>query len=211
MYTTDVSDQWLLTLDGDGTAPGARPRSPGVHMSDLIRPAAIAAGLFEADDELAQLPPGQRFPQPAINRMCAGLAWEEWLAKRYAGRVIFHPGEVMLDGVAGSPDGISWDTNNRVFVHEFKLTWKSANKPTQRCWYWVSQIQAYLLGLQAIVQPMGGTIGGGYLHTYHVMGDYRGSGPIYRVMYLEFGQMELVENWAALMQYHPGRTGLGIK
>jgi len=173
-------------------------------MSDLIRPAAIAAGLFEADDELAQLPAGQRFPQPAINRMCAGLAWEEWLAKRYAGKVKFHPGEVVLDGVAGSPDGVGFEpTTGRLHIHEFKFTWKSANKPTTRCWYWVAQIQAYLLAAQA----MGYTIGGGFLHTYHVMGDYRGSGPIYRVMYMEFGQVELGENWATLMQYHPGHAG----
>lgn len=197
MFTHDASERWLLTLDGDGTAPGTPPRSPGLHMSDLIRAAAIDAGLFEADDVLAELPQGQKFPQPAINRMCAGLAWEEWLARRYAGKITFHPGEVVLDGVAGSPDGVQIGWNGLLYIHEFKFTWKSTNKPTTRCWYWVSQIQAYLLA----AQTMGWQIGGAYLHTYHVMGDYRGSGPVYRVMYLEFAQTELAENWAALLQY----------
>jgi len=192
MYITDVSNQWVLTLPPP--APGTPDRSPGLHVSDLVRAAAIDAGLFEADDVNAELPHGQSFSQMSVNRMVAGVAWENWLATQYAGRVVFHPGEVDVMGVKGSPDGISipGGTTNDVHVHEFKFTWKSTNTPMRKCWYWVSQIQAYLYG-------MGCT--GAYLHTFHVMGDYKGSGPIYRVLHMRFTQVELVANWQTLEQY----------
>lgn len=185
MFTTDVTNDWVLTLPGP--TPGTPPRSPGLHVSDLVRAAAIDMHLFQPDDETAG------FSQPSINRMCAGLAWEEWLSRQYAGRVQFHPMEVDVHGAKGSPDGFSLTSGN-VNVHEFKFTWKSANTPVSRCWYWVSQIQAYLLGLQTTQA---------FLHTYHVMGDYRGSGPIYRVTYMEFTVKEIHENWQLLEQYRP--------
>lgn len=192
MYITDVSDQWALGLPGP--AHGTPTRSAGLHMSDLIRAAAIDTGMFEPDDETAAIPEGEQFPQPALNRMCAGLAWEDWLAKRYAGVITFHPGEVWLDGVAGSPDGISFpggDTTD-CHVHEFKFTWKSTNTPLRKSWYWVSQLQAYLKAMRCT---------GAFLHTYHVMGNYRGSGPIYRVIHFRFNERELEENWNTLLGY----------
>jgi len=100
MYTTDVSDRTVThPRAGMGRMepphPAPLPAPPAIHTSRLNpgREREIDAGLFEADDELAQIPHGQKFPQPAINRTCAGLAWEERLAKRYAGVVTFHPGE----------------------------------------------------------------------------------------------------------------------
>lgn len=193
MLITDVSNEWALTLPGP--TPGTPPRSSGLHVSDLVRAAAIDLRLFTPDDETAG------FSQPSINRMCAGLAWEEWLERQYAGRVQFHPMELDVMGAKGSPDGFSLSPGGSLCVHEFKFTWKSANTPIARCWYWLSQIMCYLFGVGACT--LGSGTYGAYLHTYHVMGDYRGSGPIYRVTYLEFTQRDIAENWALLETYRP--------
>jgi hypothetical protein len=199
MLLTDVSHFWALKLPPPDVE---KPRSAGVHISDLVSAAAIDRGLFEPDDRTAELGAGveagvhaqqRQFPQHAINRMCAGLAWEDWLARQYRQIMQFHPGEVSIHGVAGSPDALSV-FNNALYVHEFKFTWKSANTPTARHWYWLAQIKAYLKAVDGA---------GAFLHTYHVMGDYRGSGPLYRVMFLQFSPQELHDNWQELEQYRP--------
>jgi len=189
MLTTDISAQWGLTLPGP--APGTPPRSPGIHVSDLVRAAAVDLGLLEPDET-----PGQ-FNRVSINRMCAGLAFEEWYQKQIpaSAGLVYHGGELAWDGVSGSPDAWQYPQT----WHEFKFSWKSANTPVAKYWYWLSQIQAYLY--------MGGKMWGeperkfAVLHVYHVMGDYRGSGPIHRVTGLEFSQIELAENWTLLGRY----------
>lgn len=205
MVITDVSRDWTLTLSQHHTAQATTsPRSLGIHVSDLVRLAAIDHGLFDADDNTAYIPAGESFPQPAINRMCGGLAWEEWLEKRYKGVLAFHPGEVSRDGVSGSPDAVhmcQW--SNRPVVHEFKFTWKSVNTGWKKNWYWLSQIQAYLHCLSWDGAGVENTPTVGYLHTYHVNGDYKGSGPIYRVMQLSFTHRELTDNWDLLSRYRP--------
>src|SRR6266571_1050494 len=84
----------------------AKPRSKGVHVSDILQYAWYGSSSDEdrerkkkeADEDLEILP----------LRMALGLAWEEWVAGLYP-EMEWQPGEFEKDGIIGSPDGIARD------------------------------------------------------------------------------------------------------
>jgi hypothetical protein len=130
-----------------------------------------------------------------------GFMWEMVFTHVLAERMCdFRPGEVEMDGLAGSPDGIGPDPLGvePAVVMEWKFTWKSSkNLPTGN-WAWMSQVKAYchMLGLRVAV-----------FKICYCMGDYKGSGPSYREARIEFTEQELAQNWAMLVQYEqqPGK------
>ena len=125
-------------------------RSSGVHVSQIIRLIAVKMGfLKDGDDEEIDMASG--LPVDALLRISLGMAWEEWLAPRLAilyresgqGDFLYHPGEFSQDGIAGSPDALTFLPDGRVRLHEFKATWKSTKRILNfdHEWYWLSQVK----------------------------------------------------------------------
>lgn len=155
-------------------------RSPGVHVSSIISRMCIALGHFKDD--------GKDLPKAYME---LGCALEHAIIQRFAlddPDRYQQPGELELDNMFGTPDLL--DLTDEAVI-EIKLTWMSSNHEpdSQKFWrYWV-QLKAYC-------KMMGWPLG--RLHVCHIVGDWRGSGPIYRVWECKFDREELDDNWFAL-------------
>lgn len=182
------------SIVGDGSHidinKGGEPRTSGVHLSGVIRYLAQQMGLLTVDDnEVA----GAGFPLDARLKMSVGLAWENWLAAQYP-EVMYHPGEIIHEGIIMSPDGLHPNET----LYEFKATWKSMKKLLaegyghKSFWMWRAQNMGYL-------EPMG------WLKTrqiiLYVNGAYQGVCPEFVELDVEYTRQEVADNWA-LMQKH---------
>lgn len=198
----------------------ATPRTPGVHVSGLIRGMAGQYGLLDKkyleDFQLVEVA-GEaeqwwgRLDDVSRLRMSMGLAWEDWYLPRMPG-VVYKPGEMQLEGVYMTHDGESLDTivtdgNGRVgsvlTIHEVKLTYKSLNTitPIETQWMWLMQTKAYCKARGARVC---------YLHVLCVCGDYSYPiQPLLMVYRIEFTQTEVDEAWQLILGYLQQQRQLG--
>ncbi len=133
--------------------------------------------------------------------MCIGFSWEDWLSRQYPD-LIYHMGEMHLDGISMSPDGVTvpkpednfdWDLGSGI-IEEFKATYKSSRKPIEDQWMWMCQIKAYCKALPTTCAR---------LHVLHLCGDYDynrpGMPPQYIVHAIQFTQKEIDANWNMLL------------
>lgn len=189
-----------------------KPRSPGIHVSGIIRNMAVenhaldpkyldVLDLHDYSDEAwwAQL------PVDAQLRMSMGLAWEAFYLPRVGG-VTHQPGEMFLDGIFLTHDGESYlptlvlsECGQRweraLAVHEVKLTYKSTNTVSdlRKQYQWMAQLKAYCKARGTLLA---------YLHRLHVVGDYSYPlGPMLRVDKILFTQREIDENWDQITGY----------
>lgn len=199
--------------DQDGTQVS---RSPGVHLTTITRYIAKQSGLLkvetqrfvgkdvlisdEEEDRLEEkrklgLSPSQKIPL----RMALGMAWEEWAAHLYPD-MVWQPGEMSLEGVAMTPDGVTERTKTQpLTVDEFKCTYKSSlvkgsPRDIRMEWLWLAQVKAYCLCLRTL---------GARVHVLYVNGGYRfgeGEVPEYRVYGVQFTRQELEANWGLVMR-----------
>lgn len=196
--------------EATGTTPPAvgkaPPRSPGMHVSALVKSIAVKLNLLKGQKAMggkwtADAPIDEEsFPL----QMALGLAWEDWLSLQYP-EMIYHPGELVMDGVAGSPDGITplpdtveYEGLGDAVVDEIKLTFKSGrnddlNHPKNKIWLW--QVMAYCKMLGVLCAR---------LHVLYLYGNYEYSAPfppcIYRIYCIQFTQQEVDMNWSMLLQ-----------
>ena len=186
----------ILTLPIDGT------RQEGLHVSGIIRSLALAAKVLVSSDSSEDMADRKITDRVAILRMLLGIAWERLLATLLP-HITDHPGPLEVDKVHMSPDGISFHTTIGVVLHEFKLTWKSSNRPLQEEWMWLTQIKAYCFGV--------GTIHA-VLHVYYVCGDYTYPiQPEYIEYDIVFEPTEVTANWNMLLDYARGKGALDAK
>jgi hypothetical protein len=177
-------------------------RSPGLHVSEVIRDLAVRGGQLDKKYVDADLSP---------EKIELGLAWEERVAKHHP-EICFHPGEMQVDGISMSVDGISYIEPDEVSIftvdgvgalHEFKLTWKSSKKDISGEWMWLTQIKSYLHGMSVTSKPKV-TMRSAFLHVYWVNGDYgwmrggTGSGSRYEIFGMRFTDLEIFENWSMI-------------
>ena len=191
---------------------GSLPRSPGLHVSEIIRDVALTMGYLSRDDEEEldwtlnryRLAHGENMVKvypAALYRVALGLSWEEWLGRQRPD-IHFHGlGELWRDGIVGTPDGLSFTDSGAGIIHEIKLTWKSSRSdreaPSERIhkeFMWCCQTKSYL----QLARVAGGDFTTAQLHVYWVNGNYRGSGPEYRTYQLTFTTQELDANWRLL-------------
>src|SRR5580692_8137272 len=161
-----------------------RIRSNGIHLSGIIKYVLETSGLLSADDVTDEMP----------LRMCVGMAWEDWAVSLWP-EMTWQPGESVLDGVVGSPDGWSATGNPSPTVEgagvleEFKATWKSAfTRPDitkEKIWMW--QLAGYCKMLE---------IHDARLHVLWINGTYRPPAPVYATYVLKFNQAELDRFWS---------------
>ncbi len=124
--------------------------------------------------------------------MEVGFLWEDLLSYIFGKRMAMRPGEIVYDGIVGSPDGIGEDPLGEVpfVVEEFKATWKSMKRPITENWDYMMQAQAYckMVGTNVCI-----------FRILYLMGDYGALfGPRYRVFRLEFDDDELDSVWEML-------------
>jgi hypothetical protein len=196
----------LLDLIPRGESSGIR--SPGTHVSDVIR-----------DISNTILKPGQREKYDTLspaekvrmgNYTAMGWAWEQMVhdALIKAGLTPGPPArfvraeEIALDGLHGNPDWLDMEQWQDV---ELKATWRSSARPLEDFWEWLTQFKAYckMLGCTST-----------RLLVFYVNGDYKKSGPEYRDLTVSFGKQEIEDNWEMLKNHAKAKgwvPGHGIR
>ena len=154
------------------TTEQTKSRSPGLHLSDIIRDMDVTLLKTkdrEIDDDTRML-----FEE--------GYRWERVLSLVLLENMPVRLGEVELDGIVGSPDGLAGDT-----VEEYKCTSMSMDKPPSDNWKWMMQVKGYckMLGMRRCVFRI--------VHRMYV--------PVYKVWELTFTQAELDENWESVLNH----------
>lgn len=185
--------------------PPRTPRTPGIHVSGVIRAIAIEAGILpqEWTDDLSLCDVREIKDEVALLRISIGLAWEEWYIPQILGpelEVVDHPGEYCVDGIYCSPDGESLscvftDNKYRLTMHEVKATYKSTNTvgDVRGEWLWLTQIKAYCKARGTRFAM---------LHVLFLCGDYKFPiTPQLKHWAIEFEQEEIDDNMQFLADY----------
>lgn len=158
------------------------PRTPNngaIHLTDVID--AI-------EEEMGWGYKGTGFGDPCMS-MELGFWWEDVLSAAFRDRHAVRIGEVELDGIIGSPDGLGmW--KGELVLEEYKCTWKSTNKTPEDVWRYLVQVKAYckMLGVTKCI-----------MRIAHVVGKFWGDGPRYRVYLLTFDEVDLEDNWKMII------------
>lgn len=156
------------------------PRSPGLHLSNII------------DDIEQLLYPKEYDRKKNIKNdwfACVGFIWEQVLSLAFSWLLGHRPQEIILDGIACSPDGINDELE---LVDEYKATWCSSKTQPQDIWRWMIQIKAYCYVAGYNIARF---------HVLYIMGDYKFSGPKCMSFLIEFTDDELISNWMMLVEH----------
>lgn len=174
--------------------PDNRERSPGLHVSAIIRDIlnkSIKKGERRTDEEMS---PNELKRMGTYRSL--GFAWERVLQRslveEFASGACVRPGEFTLDGIYLSPDLINIETGH---LEEWKCTWRSSRRAENldaEFIEWMWQIKAYLKAVGYLIC---------ILRVFFVNGDYRDSGPKIMCWRLEFSQIELDENWMMITKH----------
>lgn len=195
--------------------PGGPARTPGIHLSRVLKSLHIERGLLSAEyaDALGFVElPGQseewwhNLDISTQTLMCMGLAWEAFYLPLLDIR--WQPGEMHLDGIYLTPDGESLDMiyTERgpevvLAIHEVKLTYQSTNTVGAQ----LEGATKYLNQLGALCKAAGTTLG--FLHVLFVLSNYgRPFRPIPRLWRVEFTQEEMDHLWKDIVT-HAYREG----
>jgi hypothetical protein len=141
---------------------GGLLRSPGVHVSGLLKAMAIDYGLLNRkwvpeDYDLQDITETgesssewwDALDEDSKVRMAIGMAWEQWYLPKLIEK--YQPGELECEGIFLTIDGESRDLvlADEDCVHEVKTTSKSINttghiaEPNPKNWMWLMQCKAY--------------------------------------------------------------------
>lgn len=213
-----------FNLHSADAAPGAAPRTSGIHLSGILRKMALEAGKLPAEYAnsnagtlIRETPVGMAGDVSALCRMAFGMAWEQWIVAHIRSAqqpwptsrdgwgtrglvwpgFVHQPGEFERDNILGTPDGVSDEPDGTPAIHEFKFTYKSmsANKPIEGEWLWLAQVVGYAALVSAtLCCPCTRA----YLHVAYAMGDYSrgpGSGPKYKVYQIGMSAEEVERAW----------------
>lgn len=177
------------------------PRTTGddvIHLTDVIKYIQYLMGTGYKSG-------GGTWQASQALTMDVGFLWERTLEMAYADRMAERIGEVARDGIIGSPDGVGFDKNiynikddliwtgtEELILEEYKATWKSSKNPPTDNWYYMTQIKSYLKMVKLKVCVM---------HIVYLMGNYKGSGPQYRICRVEFEQAEIDDNWKMILDH----------
>ncbi len=93
------------------------PRTPGLHLTDIISDILLTLSVAKKYDDA----------DPCLQYE-KGYLWEVVLSYAFAEKVIYQIGEVELDGIICSPDGVSYGNSDNLIVEENKCTAKSSKR-----------------------------------------------------------------------------------
>lgn len=191
MIVTDITSTFNPQLIVGPAEEEGLIRSPGLHISQIYYDLelTVRANSREPMEE-----------KELLFYRAGGFVWERIFSMALAqGHVagkaaedVIRPGELMAEGIIGSPDGLDLRKGR---VVETKGTWKSSrkfDKLERYFWIWLVQCKGYcrLMGVNEAE-----------LYSFHMMGDYRGSGPLPRAALLQFSRHEIEENWDMLKNH----------
>lgn len=196
---TKIDLQWSdINSRVNHPAPNHK-RSKGIHVSGVLKYIAQELNLLKPDEDRTD-------EMPMV--IGGGMAFESWIVGLYP-KMIWQPGEVRRDGVAGSPDGTSrledvmikpLFTHLGPVVEEFKRTYKSSRnrQDITHEWLWMNQIMAYV----NMIRPATEGPGFGRLHVEWVNGDYKYPlQPVYLRYLIRFSEGDLKNNWSLIRRY----------
>jgi hypothetical protein len=206
--------------EADLVLPAGSPRTPGVHLSGIIRGIAIECGILKGEIiEDFSLAEGEGQSEEwwanldivSKIRICIGLAWEQWFIKTQLPEVVDHPGELTLDGVHMTPDGEEIRFfiavgKHCLVVHEVKATYKSTN--TMGAFTGEDLESQIMLKLQVIGYCKANNTRFAVVHVLFLCGDY--SWPIRPKLLrysIEFTQAEIDEKWQMLTDWRDEYLG----
>jgi hypothetical protein len=183
----------LLDIELPILGTGNNVRSPGLHLTDIIKDLMVVSGMDQGNQTWSSRPTmntGFIWEQVLFDR------WEEVLSPAFAklmGRAFswYHTGEIQYGGIYLTPDGIDISAGSWV-LQEAKATWKSSKNNPVDNWRYMTQAKSYCMAL-GIDRVM--------FHILHLMGDYKGSGPIYKPWLITFLPHELDENWEMITNH----------
>jgi hypothetical protein len=135
--------------------------------------------------------------------MFLGMSFERLLIDMYPW--LIRIGELNLDGIAMSPDAVSFDCKRHILsphtalpavLHEFKCTWKSSRTPLEERVNYLQQMKSYCKALGTNY---------GVLWVFNVMGDYKfgdsdQSGPRLFTHHIEFSDWEIESSWSEILR-----------
>lgn len=199
-------------------AGGDSVRSPGIHVSGVIRAMAVDYGILDRkwvpeDFDLLDITEDgtdasawwATLDDDSRTRMAIGIAWEQWYLPRIP-NVTHQPGELYLNGVYLNIDGESRSllltqrhrrTLGMMAVHEVKTTAKSINttghlaEPNPKNWMWLTQGKAYCKARGTRIL---------YIHILYLYGDYSyPMRPKLHVWRIEFEQWEIDDAWSLIL------------
>ena len=158
-------------------------REEGLHLGEVIKSLMSSSGLGYK---------GKGFTDMELTAEI-GLLWERILGKVMAEKYAMRPPQIQVDGIWMSPDGIGPDPREEVplVVEEYKAAWASIRRSPADNFYYMCQVKAYCYALGTNVAVM---------RIFHVMGNYKGSGPMYRVARIVFSDLELKQNWDMMLR-----------
>ncbi len=167
-------------------------------MSQIIKKIAVERGLLTDEDRSDEAP----------LRMLVGMGWEWACAANYP-EIIWQPGELLVDGIALSPDGYNLTVRPR--VAEFKYTRKSARLKGGTAdqarnilgdWIWISQCMGYCYAASEVYKSEGLVFDQAELHVCWANGNYVWPNTeVYMRYVVEFERRELVANWMLMKSY----------
>ena len=163
------------------------PRTGGLHLSDVLNYMEITMGTDRGDDDVDY-----------TQYRNLGFAWEYYL-DAVLQDLVERPTEITEDGIIMTPDAI--DMEGWV-VEEWKATFKSIRPVLSswpphseididafeyNYWRWFVQVKSYCRVMDTTRCRF---------RVLWINGTYAGSGPIQRVIEIDFTSRELEENWA---------------
>ncbi len=159
-------------------------RTRGLHLSDIISDLLEKSGLGYK---------GKGFVDMQLTAEI-GLLWEDVLAYVMGEKYAESPGEIEKDGIIMTPDGVGPDPVGLVpiVVEEYKATWKSTRTHPNEVVRYMMQVKGYCQAVETNTAIM---------HVFYIVGDYKGSGPMYRRCRLTFTDKELWENWEMIRKH----------
>lgn len=167
-------------------AEGVDPvRTNGLHLTDIIRSVMEDSGMQKTASGASWMP--KQLSMAAE----VGFMWEDLLSGAMKERLPCRIGEIELDGITMSPDGIEM-LDDELILSEFKAVWASNKRLPVDNWKWMSQVKGYCKGLDLLKVKM---------YILYINGDWKGSGPTYDGFLIEFTQLEIDENWNMLVNH----------
>ena len=179
MEITMTDEKWPKTLFNN-----EEPRAEGLHLGTVIKSLMDSSGIGYK---------GNGFSDMQLTAEI-GLLWEDMLSKIMRNKYAARPGQIQVDGIWVSPDGIGGDPKGEVHMvlEEYKATWQSTRRSPVDNFYYMAQVKSYCRAIETTVAIM---------RIFYIMGDYKGSGPIYRVARIKFTQYELDKNWEMILKH----------
>ena len=195
---------WTLSYLDAAKHEAGKTRSPGLHVSDVLR---------HIDNEVVH--PGERRPYGELTRLEKrnmgyrvemGFIFEAMVDLEFKARMkqraknkyrgVLLQAEISLDGIYLTPDCYVQDTCT---VDEYKATWTTSKRwsdrdPEASYWYWFASTMCYCFAHGTNLCDF---------YVFWVNGDYAGMGPNVQRYSLYYSDEELESNWRMVLKHAP--------